>query len=199
MEKSFEEVFKLVNYPQEDIRKAVVDALTQFCINFSKIETQEGREATLKALSLFIPKLSELIRLDTERCVVMQALDAYAELLEHLKSYIFIGPGHKEAIMNCITDVMLGNEKNQFYNNFYPVCCVCLMLVQLLFSGHTECQDQDELDGEDANEGEAEHDELLFECAGQVLTNLGNAIPPEDFALYLQIVFPILIKRLVII
>jgi hypothetical protein len=110
LERSFEEVFKLVNYPLEDIRKAAVDALMQFCINFSKIEAQEGKQATHKALTVFIPKLSELIRLDEERSVVMQALDACSELLEQLESDILVGPGHKEAIMNCITDVMLGKK-----------------------------------------------------------------------------------------
>ncbi|OXU25360.1 hypothetical protein TSAR_005639 [Trichomalopsis sarcophagae] len=169
LEKSFEEVFKVLNYPQEDIRKAAIDALMQFCLNFSKIETSEGAAATQKALSMFIPKLSELIRLDEERSVVMQALDSCAELLEHLKSDVIIGAGHKEAIMNCITDVMFGR---------------------------TECQDQDEAGGEGEDEGEAEHDELLFECAGQVLTNFGKALTPEDFALYLQVIFPVLIKRL---
>ncbi|XP_011501436.1 PREDICTED: importin-4-like [Ceratosolen solmsi marchali] len=170
LERSFEEVFKLINYPLEDIRKATVDALMQFCINFSKIETHEGKQATQKALTVFMPKLSELIRLDEERSVVMQALDACSELLEQLKSNMLVGTGHKEAIMNCITDVMLGR---------------------------TECQDPDGLGTEgDGDEGEAEHDELLFECAGQLLTNLGKVISSEDFALYLQTIFPILIKRL---
>lgn len=110
MEKSFEEVFKVLNYPQEDIRKAAIDALMQFCLNFSKINTPEGKTATQKSLMLFIPKLSELIRLDEERSVAMQALDSCTDLLEHLKSDVIIGAGHKEAIMNCITDVMLGKH-----------------------------------------------------------------------------------------
>ncbi|KAJ8668090.1 hypothetical protein QAD02_009753 [Eretmocerus hayati] len=170
LQTSFEEVFKLISYPQEDIRKAAVDALMQFCINFSKIETPEGKQATQKVLSAFIPKLSELIRLDEERDVVIQALDACAELLEQLKSDLFVCSGHKEAVMNCITDVM---------------------------SGRTQCQDQDDGGGEDdGDEGEAEHDELLFECAGQALANLSKAMPPDEFLLYFQLVLPILVKRM---
>ncbi|KAF7381213.1 hypothetical protein HZH68_016088 [Vespula germanica] len=165
LEKSFEEVFKLINYPQEDIRKAAIEALLQFCINFSKINSNEGRQSLFKALSVFVPKLSELIRLDDERTVAMSGLDAYSELLKEIKSDVIIGEGHKYAIMNCITDVM---------------------------SGKTKCQDQEEGEGVEI---EAEQDELLVECAGDVLSNLGKAISSEDFALYFQVVLPMLIER----
>lgn len=166
LEKSFEETFKLINYPQEDIRKAVIDALLQFCINFSKINTNEGKQALLKALSVFIPKLSELIRLGDERTVAITGLDAYTELLKEIKSDVLIGEGHKEAIMNCVTDVMLGK---------------------------TECQDQEEADDIDT---EAEQDELLVECAGDVLSTFGKVISPEDFELYFHTVLPMLLERL---
>ncbi|XP_015586290.1 importin-4 [Cephus cinctus] len=166
LEQSFEETFKLINYPQEDIRKASIDALLQFCINFSKIGTNEGRQATLKAVSIFVPKLSELIRLDDERSVAIAALDAFSELLKELKTDILIGEGHRDAIVNCITDVM---------------------------TGKTECQDQEDADGEEA---EAEQDELLVECAGDVLSNFGKVIPAEDFALYFQTVLPMFLDKL---
>lgn len=108
LERSFEEIFKLINYPQEDIRKASIEALLQFCINLSKINTDEGRKALLKALSMFIPKLSELIRLDEEPTVAICGLEAYQELLREVKSDVIVGVGHKEAIVNCVMDVMKG-------------------------------------------------------------------------------------------
>lgn len=37
LEQSFEEIFKLVNYPQDDIRRASVEALQQFCISLYKV------------------------------------------------------------------------------------------------------------------------------------------------------------------
>jgi hypothetical protein len=43
LEKSFEEVFKMINYPHDEIRKAAVDALRQFCISFNNIKSPEGR------------------------------------------------------------------------------------------------------------------------------------------------------------
>ncbi|KAK1123971.1 hypothetical protein K0M31_006999 [Melipona bicolor] len=166
LEKSFEETFKLANYPQEDIRKAVIDALLQFCINFSKINTNEGKQALSKALSVFVPKLSELIRLDDDRTVAINGLDAYAELLKEVGSIVVIGEGHKEAITNCITDIMLGK---------------------------TQCQHHEEEENLDI---EAEQDELLVESAGDVLCNLGKVISPEDYELYFKIVLPMLLERL---
>ncbi|XP_015437006.1 PREDICTED: importin-4 [Dufourea novaeangliae] len=166
LQKSFEETFKLINYPQEDIRKAAIDGLLQFCINFSKINTNEGKEALLKALSVYIPKLSELIQLDTERSVVISGLDAFAELLKEIKTDVLVGEGHKDAIKNCIRAVMLGK---------------------------TECQDQEETE---EVETEAEQDELLVECAGDVFTNLGKVISPEAFAIFFQTILPRLLERL---
>lgn len=60
----------------------------------------------MNALSVFVPKLSELIRLDDERTVAINGLDAYSELLKEIKSDVLLGEGHREAIMNCVTDVM---------------------------------------------------------------------------------------------
>lgn len=190
LEKSFEETYKLINYPQENIRKAVIDALLQFCINFSKINTNEGREALLKALSVFIPKLSELIRLGDERSVAISGLDAYTELLKEIKSDVLIGEGHKEAIMNCVTDVMLGKDSVQILGFLVTI----VYKKKLLMTGKTECQDQEETDDLDT---EAEQDELLVQCSGDVLSNLRKVISPEDFELYFQTVLPMLLGRLV--
>ncbi|XP_071878378.1 importin-4 [Bombus fervidus] len=174
LEKSFEETFKLINYPQEHIRKAVIDAILQFCFNLSDINTNEGKQALLKALSVFIPKLSELIRLGDERTVAISGLDAYAELLKEIKSDVLIGEGHKEAIMNCVTDIMLGE---------------------------TKCQAEEEDEDEEVLEElefriEAEQDELLIEYAGDVFCNFGKVIPPEDFGHYFQTVLPMFLERL---
>lgn len=59
-----------------------------------------------KALSVLIPKCAELIRTDEERTVVMTALDAYSELLKEIKGPVLEGEGHRDAIINCIKDVM---------------------------------------------------------------------------------------------
>lgn len=43
LEKSFEEVFKIINYHRDDIRKAAIAALRQFCICFNNMKSPEGR------------------------------------------------------------------------------------------------------------------------------------------------------------
>lgn len=52
LENCFEEIFKLLNYPQEDIRKAAVTALLQFCLTLNNVNALEGKQALLKALEV---------------------------------------------------------------------------------------------------------------------------------------------------
>ncbi|XP_063239917.1 importin-4-like [Bacillus rossius redtenbacheri] len=161
LQKCFEEVFKLITYPQDEIRKAVLETLLQFSICFSKIETEEGKAALSKALMLVVPKCAELIRMDEERSVVMTALDVYCDLLAEVKAPVLEGEGHTDAIINCIMDVM---------------------------SYKTECQDKD--DGE-SDDPDAEQDEVLIECAGNIVPNLGKAMSPDDFAMYFANLLPL--------
>ncbi|KAJ8965378.1 hypothetical protein NQ317_015677 [Molorchus minor] len=169
IEKSFEEIFKLINYPQEDIRKASVEALLQFCIVLHKVNTSEVKQALYKALQMFVPKCAELIRIDEERSVVMVCLDAYSILLEELKAEVFVGEGHREAIMNCVIDVL---------------------------TLKTMCQDTDlgvsESNDEDV---EAEQDELLLESAGDVLPKFAASITPDDLVLYFPNVLQLMSTR----
>lgn len=125
LERSFEETFKLINYPQEDIRKASIDALLQFCINFSKINSNDGKAALLKALSVFIPKLAELIRMDEEKTVAISGLEAYLELIKVIHADVVIGEGHKDAIINCVEGVMRGTC------NPYLILLIILISFQL--------------------------------------------------------------------
>ncbi|XP_050295458.1 importin-4-like [Anthonomus grandis grandis] len=172
IEKSFEEIFKLVNYPQDDIRRAAVEALQQFCIYLHKINTPESKKALYKALQMFIPKCSELIRADEERSVVMNCLDAYAALLDEIKGEVFVGEGHREAIMNCVVTVL---------------------------TMRAMCQDTDAgTQGENPeDDAEAEQDELLLECAGDVIPKYAAAISPDDFACYFPNVLKLLSSRTV--
>jgi hypothetical protein len=173
IEKSFEEIFKLINYPQDDIRKASVDALLQFCIALHKMNSNETKQALYKALQMFVPKCAELIRSDEERGVVMCCLDAYASLLDEVKGDVLVGEGHREAIMNCVIDVL---------------------------TLKTMCQDTDldaatETNDDDA---EAEHDELLLESAGDVIPKFAAAITPDDFVLYFPNILQLMTQRTVI-
>ncbi|XP_017781860.1 PREDICTED: importin-4-like [Nicrophorus vespilloides] len=166
MDKSFEEIFKLVNYPQDDIRIAAILALEQFCITLYSANT--GKDALYKALQMFIPKCSELIRSDEEQNIVMNALNAFANLLEEIKGDVLVGDGHREAIMNCVIDIL---------------------------THKTVCQDHDVGAEGVMNEEESEQTELLLECAGEVIPKFGNALRPDDFFCYFPNILQLLTIR----
>ncbi|XP_049818951.1 importin-4-like isoform X2 [Aethina tumida] len=171
IEKSFEEIFKLINYPQDDIRKASVEALLQFCISVHKLGTAETKHFLHKSLQMFVPKCAELIRVDEERGVVMVCLDAYSALLAEVKGEVFASEGHREAIMNCVIDVL---------------------------TLKTMCQDTDLGGGAgDSNDddAEAEQDELLLESAGDVIPKFGAALTPDDFVMYFPNVLKLMSNR----
>lgn len=171
LSKSFEEIFKLINYPQEDIRSAAIDAIQQFCITLSEVKTPEGKNDLHKALQMFIPKCAELIRYDEEANIVTHATNAFSNLLESLKEDVLIGEGHKEAIMNCVID---------------------------LLTQKTICQDTDVgSDCTSEDEAESEQTELLLECAGEVIPKFGNALTPDDFVLYFPNILQLLTIRTV--
>lgn len=108
---SFEEIYKLLNYPNEDIRQSSVEALSQFVIALFKLQNVEGVKHTLLIL---IPKLSEIIHTDEERIVVMAALESFNQLLEELGATAVEVEGHKDAIFSCIVDVLHGKVTCQF-------------------------------------------------------------------------------------
>ncbi|VEN33574.1 unnamed protein product [Callosobruchus maculatus] len=170
IETSFEEISKLINYPQDDIRKASIDALLQFCITLYKCNMPETKQAMYKALQMFVPKCAELIRADEERSVVMVCLDAYSSLLEEVKSDVFVGEGHKEAIMNCVIDVL---------------------------TLKTACQDTDlgVTQENPDDDTEAEQDELLLESAGDVIPKFAAAIQPNNFVLYFPNIMQLMSNR----
>ncbi|XP_027206682.2 importin-4 [Penaeus vannamei] len=162
-----EEVYKMLNYPSEDVRQAAVGAMAQFVNSLAKSSAPEAAEGFKKWIQVLIPKLSELIRTDEERSVVMACLEAYAEVLKEAGAPVLVPQGHLEAIINCVKDVMLKK---------------------------TMCQDMaDEAGSED--EGEAEHDEMLVEYAGEVVPSLGKAMPQAEFATQFAQLLPLFANK----
>uniref|UniRef100_A0A1L8DXJ5 Putative karyopherin importin beta 3 n=1 Tax=Nyssomyia neivai TaxID=330878 RepID=A0A1L8DXJ5_9DIPT len=150
---AFEEVYKLINYPQDDIRRVAVEALTQFTVSFY---TMGNAEAVRTSVTILIPKFSEIIRTDEERNVVMAALEAFNELLDKLKGNTFSVEDQKDAIFECVMDVMLGKVACQF----------------------------DEGGAADDDAEDSEFDETIIETAGEILPRFGKALRPEEFAPY---------------
>lgn len=161
---SFEEIYKLINHPNEDIRSSSIDALRQFVISLYKLNNHAGATQTV---TILIPKLSEIIRTDEERQVVMRSLEAFNDILKNLGSVAMSQEGQKDAIFGCISDVLHGNVKCQYDE---PV--------------------------EDEQE-ESEYDEATIQCAGDVLPRFGLALTPLEFSNYFGQIFPFFIHKIV--
>ena len=161
---SFEEIYKLLNYPNEDIRQSSVEALSQFVISLYKLNNVDGVKQTLLVL---IPKLSEIIRTDDERIVVMAALESYNQILDVLGAATFAVDGHKDAIFSCIVDVLNGKVTCQF--------------------------DEPE---EDEDE-ESEYDIAIMESAGEILPKFGKAMSSQEFYAYFRSIFQFFVGKIV--
>ncbi|XP_058830529.1 importin-4-like [Topomyia yanbarensis] len=160
---AFEEIYKLINYPSEDIRKASIDALKQFVISLHELGNVEGVNQTILIL---IPKLSQIIRTDEERSVVMAALDAYSDIMEKVGAAAIQADGQKDAIFGCIVDVL---------------------------NGKVACQFDEPVDEE---QEESEYDEAIIESAGDILPKFGRALSSAEFAVYFGRVWPYFIQKI---
>ncbi|KAK6629085.1 hypothetical protein RUM43_002902 [Polyplax serrata] len=166
LEQSFQEVHKLIDYPHDYIRKASVEALAQFCINFSKIETPEGKQALNKGLNVVVPQCAEMVKTDEEICVVIGVLDSLNEMVKEIKRPMVEGD-NLPLIVNSIKDVL---------------------------TYKTKCQDKE--DDDDPESEDAEQDELLLQTAGDIIPNLGRAMNSNEFVQCLSEILPIMIEKL---
>uniref|UniRef100_A0A182MKQ1 Importin N-terminal domain-containing protein n=1 Tax=Anopheles culicifacies TaxID=139723 RepID=A0A182MKQ1_9DIPT len=160
---AFEEIYKLLNHPNEDIRKASIDAVKQFVVALHQLGNMEGVHQTILIL---VPKLSEIIRTDEERTVVMSALDGFSDILQEVGAATFQADGQKDAVFNCIVDVL---------------------------NGKVACQFDEPVDEE---QEESEYDEAILESAGDILPKFGRALPAEEFAVYFGRVWPYFIQKI---
>uniref|UniRef100_A0A6A7G1S5 Importin-4-like n=1 Tax=Hirondellea gigas TaxID=1518452 RepID=A0A6A7G1S5_9CRUS len=165
------DVYKLVNYPNEDVRQAALVTVTQFVVALAKSPTQQAQESFDHWVRVVVAKISELVRTD-EYSVVTAGLEGYADLLTGAGGRILHYEGHLEAILACITDVINKKTKCQ--------------------SGDTSDDGEDD----DASLDEAEMDEMLVEYAGDVVVPLGKALGPQAFSQYFPRILELLGRRL---
>lgn len=162
----YEAIYKLLDHPQEDIRKVSIEALTQFVLTLHK---NNDAASVQNATVILIPKLAEIIKSDEECPVVMTALDSYGQLLKEMKQMAVSTEELKTTIFACIQDVL--NSK-------------------------VACQFNEPQGGADEEQEESEYDEALIEIAGDVLPKLGEALTPDEFALYFGRICPLLAKKI---
>ncbi|KAI9587679.1 importin-4-like [Glossina fuscipes] len=166
LEQSYQNVYKMIDHPQEDIRKVSIDALTSFIIALYR---QKDVQGVNNALKILIPKLGHIVREDEEVNVVLSALESFSNLLKKLKHNALPTEEMREIIFTCINDVLLGKVACQF--------------------------DESTGSGDEETE-ESEYEEAIVESAGNLLPLFGLAMPPEQFAMYFGRVYPIIVAKL---
>ncbi|KAF4521358.1 hypothetical protein B566_EDAN006947 [Ephemera danica] len=171
--KSFDLVLNALSYPHEDVKTAALGAIAQLCINWHKMQTIDALSELREGLLALVPKVAELAHCDCDHTVVMACMEVYSSLLKELKGLVLQDAGHKEAIINCIANIL---------------------------KCETECQKQEEINNlakidEDEGGDEGEQDEMLFEYAADVLAPLGNAMNSDEFAVVFKNLFPIILGK----
>lgn len=166
LEQSYQNVYKMIDHPQEDIRKVSIDALTTFIVALFKHNDLQG---VSNAIVILIPKLGRIIREDEEVSVVLSALDSFSDLLKELKQLAMPSDEMRDTIFQCISDVL---------------------------QGKVACQFDEPSGGGDEETEESEYDEALVEGAGNILPLFGHALPPEQFAMFFGRIYPIIVQKL---
>lgn len=103
---SLEDTWKLIEFPDEDIRSAAVKACTEFAIAFLKHGTNDSAVAFEKAVNMIVPKFCELVANDEEVTVVSACLESIAHLLKDCKQAVARIEGHPEGITQAVHKVM---------------------------------------------------------------------------------------------
>ncbi|XP_037819285.1 importin-4 [Lucilia sericata] len=166
LEQSYKNVYKMIDHPQEDIRKVSIDALTTFIIALYK---QNDVQGVGNAITILIPKLGQIVRDDEEVSVVLAALESFSDILKELKHVALPDDKLTDTIFTCINDVLLGK---------------------------VACQFDEPAGGNDDDAEESEYDEAIVEGAGNLLPLFGHAMQPEKFAMYFGRAYPIIVSKL---
>lgn len=171
LESCLEQVYELRDYPHDDVRKAAMGALGQFCMAQHKVwqenPTEVNYQALQKLLDLVIPCLLEAVKSDTERQVVMGVLDTMNSVIKSCKQEAFKNPQNLKEISNTIKDVL---------------------------KKKTLCQDAGGDDADDEDQ-EAEYDAMLLEFAGEGIPLLAAAVPADVFAPFLNDLLPLILGK----
>ncbi|KAM8823582.1 importin-4 [Spinachia spinachia] len=171
LESSFQEVYKLRDFPHEDVRRAAFGAMGQFCQAQHKVwqenPTEANHQVLHRLLDVVLPCFVEAVRTEPERQVVMGVLETLNNVMKSSKEEAFKDPSRLKEICNIIRDVL---------------------------KQATTCQggDGDETDDE---EQQAEYDAMLQEFAGEGIPLVASCVPADSFAPFLNDVLPVLLSK----
>lgn len=170
MESVFEEVFRLLECPHPNVRKAAHEALGQFCCALHKAcqrcPSEPNTAALQAALARVMPSYMQAVSKERERQVVMAVLEALTGVLRSCGALSLQPPGRLAEL--------------------------CTMLKAVL-QRKTACQDSEE--EEEEEEDQAEYDAMLLEHAGEAIPALAAAAGGDTFAPFFAGFLPLLLSK----
>ncbi|DAA25737.1 importin-4 [Bos taurus] len=171
METVFEEVFKLLECPHLNVRKAAHEALGQLCCALHKAcqscPSESNTAALQAALARVVPSYLQAVNGERERQVVMAVLEALTAVLRSCGGLALQPPGRLAELCQVLKAVL---------------------------QRKTACQDADEEDEED-EEDQAEYDAMLLEHAGEAIPALAAAAGGDAFAPFFAGFLPLLLCK----
>ncbi|KAM4533641.1 importin-4 [Odontesthes bonariensis] len=171
LESSFQQVYEMRDFPHEDVRRAALGAMGQFCRAqhkvWTEIPTEANHEALLKLLEVVLACFVKTVRAEPERQVVMAVLETMNSVIKSCKEEVFKNPSRLEEI-----------------------CCV----IRDVLTKKTACQGggNDEADDE---EQQAEYDAMLQEFAGEGIPLLAASVPADKLAPFLNDLLPLIMSK----
>uniref|UniRef100_A0A1B0AJY0 TOG domain-containing protein n=1 Tax=Glossina pallidipes TaxID=7398 RepID=A0A1B0AJY0_GLOPL len=118
------------------------------------------------ALKILVRALGQVVREDEEASVVFVALESFSDLLRELKQNVLSAEEIPEIMFACINDVLRNKVTCQFSTS----------------SGDEQTK-------------ESEYEESIVKSAGNLLPLFGLAMSPEQFAMYFELLYPIIIAK----
>ncbi|XP_076111369.1 importin-4-like isoform X2 [Mytilus galloprovincialis] len=170
LEQSFGVVLEMANYPTPGVKKAALVAVGNMCICVHKANLQNASEeintVLTNMLQSVVKRILEIVQEDTDRTVVMTAIDTLYEMLEKI--------GRPVLDVQGATGAILARMKEAFTNKL-------------------SCQDEDTLEDDDQ---QAEFDGMLIESAGDVLPVMAKLLGGDIFLPFFRSFLVDLLKRL---
>jgi len=168
LQPAFENVYKVIDHPQDEIRKASITAICGFMLALDKMGDADG---LARASGIVIPKLALLLRSDDEVSVAIHLLEQLSDLMRKAKQPVITNQEHVDLICGAIKDA---------------------------FANKLACQFNEQSGGGDEEDAEdSESDEMLIETAFNLVPTLKNSVQPEAFSMFFGRIYQFFVQKLV--
>ncbi|XP_021506047.1 importin-4 [Meriones unguiculatus] len=172
MDSVFDEVFKLLECPHLNVRKAAHEALGQFCCALhqacQRSPSEPNNAALQRSLARLLPSYIQAVKTERERPVVMAVLEALTKVL-------------------CTCGALALQPAGRLSE-------LCAMLKTVL-QKKTACQNSEDDDDDDDDDEQAEYDAMLLEHAGEAIPALAAAAGGHAFAPFFANFLPLLLCK----